>query len=176
MLQALEVDPRPRAAAIEIRPSYLLFDIGSETFAVSVSKVNEIIELAELTRVPALPPCVRGMMNLRGTVLPVVDLAQKFGVPPNGTSKRPCVVVIEVEHDGAATLLGLQTDMVHDVIGIAPSEIEPPPLFGSVVNLAYLEGMFRRGERFVLLMNTDYVLSVEELLGTREESYRFVQR
>ena len=156
----------------EKRHSFLLFDIGSEMFAVSTNKVNEIIDLPELARVPALPPCVRGLMNLRGTVLPVVDLAVKFGFPEAVKSRYACVVVVEVDHEGATTPIGLITPFVHDVVAVSQQEIEESPMFGGKIGAAYLKGIIRRDDRFALVMDTDVVLSIDELLGARAEVAR----
>ncbi len=161
---------RSHDVPIERGVPHLIFDIGPVTFAVAGSKVIELIESQDLARTPSLPRCIRGLTNLRGTVLPVIDLSLKFGNEETPTDRHACIVVVEVIHDGAATPLGLITTFVHDVAGILPSVIEPPPPFGAAVDVAYLAGMFQYGDRFALLMDTDRLLSVDELLGTRAES------
>lgn len=149
--------------------SHLIFAIGAVTFAVWTQKVEEIIVFQDLARAPSLPRCIRGLMNLRGNVLPVIDLALKFGGTETRIDRHTCIVVVETLHDGVVTPIGLITDAVHDVMTVLPSAIEPPPAFGSAVDVAYLSGMMKYGEGFALVMDADRVLSVEELLGTRTE-------
>lgn len=149
--------------------SHLVFAIGNVTFAVKTQKVAEIIVLQQLARTPSLPPCVRGLMNLRGAVLPVVDLALKFGSGESPVNNHTCIVVVETLHDGVVTPIGLITDAVFDVLTVVPSAIEPAPAFGAAVDVAYLSGMMKYGDGFALLMDADRVLSVDELLGTRTE-------
>jgi purine-binding chemotaxis protein CheW len=163
-----EVGGRERTGA-ERGGSHLVFSIGPVIFAVRTQKVGEIIVFQELARTPSLPRCIRGLMNLRGTVLPVIDLAMKFGTGESPITPHTCIVVVETLHDGVLTPIGIITEAVHDVLNIPPSAIEPPPAFGTAVDVAYLSGMTKYGEGFALLMDADKVLSVEELLGTRTE-------
>ena len=149
--------------------SHLIFAIGVVTFAVRTQKVGEIIMFQELARAPSLPPCIRGLMNLRGTVLPVVDLALKFDGKESPITRHTCIVVVETMHDGVVTPIGLITEAVYDVMSVLPSSIEPPPAFGAAVDVAYLSGMMKYGDGFALVMDADRVLSVGELLGTRTE-------
>jgi purine-binding chemotaxis protein CheW len=142
---------------------YLTFIIGGEEYAVSLLKVREIVEYEPVTRIPRMPAWVRGVMNLRGSVVPVVDLAIKFGQASSEIGKLTCVVIVEVELDGEATVMGVITDAVSQVIELKPEEIEPPPPFGTRVKADYLLGMARSGKRFCLLLDTDAVLAADEL-------------
>lgn len=160
------IGSRERAVS-ERGVSHLIFVIKSVTFAVPTQKVGEIIEFQKLARTPALPRCIRGLMNLRGTVLPVIDLALKFGGEETPITRRSCIVVVETQSDGLVTPMGLITEAVHDVVDVLPSSIEPPPAFGAAVDVAYLSGMLKYGDDFALVMDTDRVLSVEELLDAR---------
>jgi purine-binding chemotaxis protein CheW len=142
---------------------YLTFIIGGEEYAVSLLKVREIVEYEPVTRIPRMPAWVRGVMNLRGNVVPVVDLAIKFGQASNEIGKLTCVVIVEVELEGEATVMGVITDAVSQVIELKPEEIEPPPPFGTRVRADYLLGMARSGKKFCLLLDTDAVLAADEL-------------
>lgn len=155
--------------AAEQGVAYLLFGIGPITFAVEAKNVGEIVAFGQISRAPSLPRCILGLMNLRGTVLPVIDLAVKFGGERTTVDKRSCIVVVEAQHEGTVMLLGLVTGAVQDVVTVLPSQIEPPPAFGALVDVAYLSGMARYGDGFALIMNTDRLLSVEELLRAENE-------
>src|SRR6476646_4495439 len=143
---------------------YLTFMIGGEEYAVSLLKVREIVEYEPITRIPRTPAWVRGVMNLPGSVAPVVDLAVKFGQAPCEIGKLTCIVVVEVELEGEAAVMGVMTDAVSRVIELKPEEIEPPPTFGTRVKVDYVLGMARSGKKFCLLLDTDAVLSAEELV------------
>ncbi len=144
---------------------YLTFMIGGEEYAVGLLKVREIVEYEPVTRIPRMPAWVRGVMNLRGSVVPVVDLAIKFGQTSSEIGKLTCVVIVEVELDGEATVMGVITDAVSQVIELKPEEIELPPAFGTRVRAEYLLGMARSGKKFCLLLDTDAVLSANELMA-----------
>ncbi len=143
---------------------YLTFVIGGEEYAVSLLKVKEIIEYDVVTEIPKTPQWVRGVINLRGNVVPVVDLAVKFRLPASVAGKLTCIVITEVECEGEATVMGIMTDSVRQVIDLKPEEIEVPPAFGTRVKVDYLLGMARSGKKFCLLLDTEKVLSTEELL------------
>jgi purine-binding chemotaxis protein CheW len=143
---------------------YLTFLIGGEEYAVSLLKVKEIIEYDTVTKVPKTPEWVRGVINLRGSVVPVVDLAVKFRQPPGEIGKLTCIVITEVECEGEATVMGVMADAVSQVIDLKPEEIEPPPTFGTRVKVDYLLGMARAGKKFCLMLDTEKVLSTDELL------------
>jgi purine-binding chemotaxis protein CheW len=144
---------------------YLIFVIGGEEFAVPVLRVREIVAYGPVTRVPAAPPWIRGVVNLRGLVLPVVDLALKFGLPATAVGQRTCIVVIELTLAGEPTAMGVAADAVTDVEALAPGDIEPPPPFGSTVRIEFLVGMRRTERGFVQLLDIDKVLSTDELLA-----------
>ena len=143
---------------------YLTFMIGAEEYAVSLLKVKEIIEYDTITEVPKTPEWVRGVINLRGSVVPVIDLAVKFGQSPSVAGKLTCIVITEVECEGEATVMGVMADSVRQVIDLKPEEIEEPPTFGTRVKVDYLLGMARAGKKFCLILDTEKVLSTDELL------------
>jgi purine-binding chemotaxis protein CheW len=143
---------------------HLTFMIGGEEYAISLLKVKEIIEFDTVTEVPKTPEWIRGVINLRGSVVPVVDLAVKFRQAPSIAGKLTCIVITEVECEGAATVMGIMADSVRQVIDLKPQDVEPPPTFGTRVKVDYLLGMARSGKKFCLILDTEKVLSTDELL------------
>jgi chemotaxis signal transduction protein len=144
------------------RAQYLTFSVAGEEYGLPVLKVREILEYGTLTRVPRTPQYVRGVINLRGRVVPVVDLAVRFGLPASAVTSRTCVVIVEVAVDGEPVVMGIMADAVSQVVELGADDIEPPPAFGTRVDVAYLKGMGRSGRAFVLLLDVDRLLSAEE--------------
>ncbi len=143
---------------------HLTFMIGGEEYAISLLKVREIIEYDTVTEIPKTPEWIRGVINLRGSVLPVIDLAVKFRQPASVAGKMTCIVITEIECEGEATVMGIMADSVRQVIDLKPQEIEQPPAFGTRVKVDYLLGMARSGKKFCLILDTEKVLSTDELL------------
>ena len=138
---------------------YLSFQLAGEEFAFGILRVKEILEYDTLTRVPSAPPAVRGVINLRGSVVPVLDLALLFGLPATAVTKRSCVIIVEVRADGQELVMGILADAVNQVIELAPETIEPPPAFGSRVRVEFLVGMGKMDSRkFVLILDIDRLL------------------
>jgi purine-binding chemotaxis protein CheW len=142
---------------------YLTFALAGEAYALGILRVREILEYDTLTTVPQTPPCIRGVINLRGSVVPVVDLAVKFGLPPTAITKRTCIIIVEVDLEGTQTVMGVMADAVSQVMDLAPADIEAPPAFGTQVRVDYLRGMGKVGKKFVLLLDIDRVLAAAEL-------------
>jgi purine-binding chemotaxis protein CheW len=147
---------------------YLTFMIGSEEFAISLLKVREIIEYDTVTHVPKTPEWIRGVLNLRGSVVPVIDLAVRFRQPPSVPGKLTCIVITEIQTGDEAAVMGIIADSVRQVIDLRPQDVEEPPTFGTRVKVDYLFGMARSGKKFCLLLDTDKVLSTDELLELPE--------
>ena len=147
---------------------YLTFMIGGEEYAISLLKVKEIIEYDTVTHVPKTPEWIRGVINLRGSVVPVIDLAVKFRQAPSVAGKLTCIVITEVQCGEEATVMGIMADSVRQVIDLRPQEIEEAPTFGTRVKVDYLLGMARSGKKFCLLLDTEKVLSTDELLELPE--------
>jgi purine-binding chemotaxis protein CheW len=143
------------------RRQYLTFLLASEEYAVDVLSVKEIIEYGDVTKVPGTPFHVRGVINLRGSVVPVVDLAVKLGREESPLSRRSCIVIVETGLQGERVVTGVVADAVNQVIEFSPDDIEPPPAFGTGVRLQYLDGIAKMGTQFVLVLNMDSVLSDE---------------
>jgi purine-binding chemotaxis protein CheW len=148
--------------AAEVR-QYLTFSLGGEMFAVGILNVKEIIEYGHLTEIPMMPAFIRGVINLRGAVVPVIDLAARFGGQPTEVGRRSCVIIIEIADGDITQDLGVLVDSVSAVLDIPDSEIEPPPAFGARIRTDFIEGMGKIAGKFVIILNVQRVLSVEEM-------------
>ncbi|MDD5249759.1 MAG: chemotaxis protein CheW [Rhodocyclaceae bacterium] len=142
---------------------YLTFLLGQEMFAIGILSIREIIEYGYLTEVPMTPPFIRGVINLRGAVVPVVDLAVRFGRSAQKNTKRTCIVIVEVEAAQCGQEMGIVVDAVSEVLEIPGSDIEPPPEFGTRIRSDFIKGMGKIGGRFVVLLDVDRVLLVDEV-------------
>jgi purine-binding chemotaxis protein CheW len=147
---------------------FLTFLLAEESYAVSILRVREIIEYDTVTRVPNMPTSIRGVINLRGAVVPVVDLAVRFGLRDCQVTKRTCVIIAEVEVGGERLVMGLMADAVSQVIDLPPADIEPPPAFGTRVRVDFLKGLGKIGKKFVLILDLDRALSHTDLLAAVE--------
>ena len=150
----------------EARAELLTFFVQGEEYGVPLRRVREVIPYDTVTRVPQLPRAIRGVTNLRGSVVPVVDLAiQLLGVE-TPIDRRTCIVLVEPGEGQGASVLGLMTERVGQVLALAASEVAPPPSFGAPVRSELLQGMGRLGKKFVLLLDIDRLLAADELLST----------
>jgi purine-binding chemotaxis protein CheW len=149
---------------------YLTFLLADEEYAISILQVKEIIEYDTVTTVPKTPKWVRGVINLRGSVVPVVDLAAKFGLEPKQVTKTTCIVIIETLFGKQNTTIGIVTDSVSQVMDLTADDIQPVPEFGTRVKVDYLLGMAQLGKKFALLLDVDKVLSTDELLNLNDVS------
>jgi purine-binding chemotaxis protein CheW len=148
--------------AIE-QQQYLTFLLANEECAISILKVREIIEYDTITTVPKMDPWVRGVINLRGSVVPVVDLAAKFGMEQKPVGKTTCIVIVEAQFEDQQATVGLIVDAVSQVMELSEDNIQPVPDFGTSVKMDYLIGMAQSGRKFALLLDVDKVLTMEEL-------------
>jgi purine-binding chemotaxis protein CheW len=144
---------------------YLTFTLAEETFAIEIVKVREVIDYVHLTRVPRMPIFLRGVINLRGSVVPVIDLRLILSMPAVEKTVDTCIIIAEVNMDGEPLHLGMLADSVQEVIDIDPSQIDPPPKLGSMLNTEFIRGMGTRGEGFFIILNIDQVLSSDEMAG-----------
>ncbi|MGA7557988.1 MAG: chemotaxis protein CheW [Terriglobales bacterium] len=147
---------------------YLTFMTAGEEYAISIVKVSEIVEYEAVTAVPNTPVWIRGVTNLRGRVVPVVDLAVKFGMPASGISKFSCIIITEVMFQGEQLTMGVLADSVSQVMELSADEIEATPPFGTRVKTEYLLGMGALGKKFCLILDIDKVLSADEVLAVTE--------
>ncbi len=151
---------------------YLTFLLSGEMYAVGILNVKEIIEYGNLTEIPMMPAFIRGVINLRGAVVPVIDLAARFGGRQTETSRRTCIVIVELSHDEERHDIGVVVDAVSEVLEIPGSEIEPPPSFGARIRADFIAGMGKIAGKFVIILDIQKVLSVDEiaaLAGTQDK-------
>jgi purine-binding chemotaxis protein CheW len=144
---------------------YLTFTLAEETFAIEIVKVREVIDYVHLTHVPRMPVFLRGVINLRGSVVPVIDLRLILSMPAVEKTVDTCIIIAEVNMDGEPLHLGMLADSVQEVIDIDPSQIDPPPRLGAMLNTEFIRGMGKRGEGFFIILNIDQVLSSDEMAG-----------
>lgn len=142
---------------------YLTFVLGRETFALNILNIKEIIEYGQLTEVPRMPVFIRGVINLRGAVVPVIDMAARFDKPSAEITRKTCIVIIEVEHAEGTQVVGVMVDAVNEVVDIEPGNIEPAPSFGANIRADFIEGMGKIDGKFVIILNVNSVLSVGEI-------------
>lgn len=144
---------------------YLTFNLGGEMFSINILCIKEIIWYASLTEVPMMPTCIRGVINLRGAVVPVMDLSARFGKPSTPVTKSSCIVIIEIASGdaGERQSMGVVVDAVQAVLEIPASDIEPSPSFGAKIRSDFIEGLAKVNGKFVILLNVDRVLSTQEI-------------
>lgn len=142
---------------------YLTFMLGGEAFAIGILHVKEILEYGSVTTVPMMPSFVRGVINLRGAVVPVIDLAVRFARAPSPVTRRTCIVIVEIESQGERHNIGITVDMVNEVLDIPRAEVEPPPAFGAKIRADFIGGMGKVNGKFVIILDAGKVLSVEEM-------------
>ena len=152
------------AAPVE-QKQYLTFMLGGEMFSIGILCIREIIWYSNLTEVPMMPACIRGVINLRGAVVPVMDLSNRFGKPPTPVTKSTCIIIVEVEtqNEGERQSMGVVVDSVQAVLEIAASDIAPPPSFGAKIRADFIEGIGKVNGKFVILLNVNNVLSMQEI-------------
>ena len=155
-------------SAITETAQYLTFHLDGESFALGITKVREVLEFSSITKVPRTPEYMRGVINLRGNVVPVVDLKLKLGLGRTQKTIDTCVIITELELDGERTVLGALADSVQEVIELDPAQIAPPPRMGTRVGTDCILGMGKRDEEFVIILDIDNVLTSEELRATTD--------
>lgn len=156
-------EPAGQAASGGEQQQFLTFMLGSEQFAIGILGIKEIIEYATPTEVPMMPKCIRGVINIRGAVVPVLDLAARFGRKAAAVSKRTAIVIVELGQGDERHDMGVIVDAVNAVLEISPSEIEPPPTFGTRIRTDFIYGMGKVDGKFVILLNVEQVLSSDEI-------------
>jgi purine-binding chemotaxis protein CheW len=155
-----------RASAITETRQYLTFRLGDEVFATDVAKVREVLDLTAITAIPRTPEFMAGVINLRGAVVPVVDLRLCFAMAKTESTHNTCIVVVEVMLDGEATVIGALADSVEEVIDLEPEQIEPAPRIGTI-HTDFILGMGTRDAQFIMILDIDRVFSAEELTAMR---------
>ncbi len=158
------------------KTTYLTFYLGKEMYAVNVLKIREVLELSKITQVPKMPVFMRGVINVRGNVIPVVDLKLKFGMPCVEDTIDTCIVVIEIPAGEQVIVLGCLADSVEEVIELEPEQVEPAPQIGAAVNTEFIEGIGKRDGSFILILDMDNVFSRKDIenvnnSGRKSEKY-----
>jgi len=146
---------------------YLTFKLGEEVFATDVAKVREVLDFTAITKIPRTPDFMSGVINLRGNVVPVVDLRLCFEMSKTEKTVNTCIVVVEMLLDGDLTMIGALADSVEEVIDLAPDEIEPAPKIGTQIRTDFIKGMGKRDAQFIMILDMDRVFSAEELSAVR---------
>ncbi|HRI46003.1 MAG TPA: chemotaxis protein CheW [Ignavibacteriaceae bacterium] len=151
----------------EVRP-YLTFTLDDELFSVDVAKVREVLDYTNITKIPRTPEYMRGVFNLRGSVVPVIDLRLKFGMSKTENQRNTCIIVLEISLEDDTLILGALADSVQEVFEIEPEQIEPAPRFGTKFKAEFLKGMGKRDEKFIMILDIDKVFSSDELALVQE--------
>jgi purine-binding chemotaxis protein CheW len=146
---------------------YLTFNLGKEVYGIEILKVQEIIGMMQVTRVPRTPAFVRGVVNLRGKVIPVIDLRLKFGLETKEDNDRTCIIVVQVGLGGGSVIMGLIVDEVSEVLNVLADQIEAAPSFGSKVDTDFILGMGKVAQKVVMLLDVDKVLASDELASVQ---------
>jgi purine-binding chemotaxis protein CheW len=170
MVAVMQLDTRMAQPPAQeaARSQFLTFSLGGEVLAMEIHHVKEILQYSGITEVPLTAPEIRGVLNLRGAVVPVIDLAVRFGRAATDTDKRTCIIILEVGEGEAMTVMGIMVDHVSEVVEIPPADLEPPPVFGNKLRADFIRGVGRIGGRFVLILEMERVLSLAELAGQSE--------
>jgi len=142
---------------------YLTFKLGEEMFALDIAKVREVLDFTTVTKVPGTPDFMRGVINLRGSVVPVVDLRCRFNMAPSENTRNTCIIISEVTVDGDTTVLGALADSVQEVIDLGPENIAPAPRIGTKLNTEFIKGMGKQNDRFIIILDIDQVFSAGDL-------------
>ena len=156
------------AGVMETTTQYLTFKLDDEIFALDITKVREVMDFTAITKVPRTPDFMRGVINLRGSVVPVVDLRLKFGMSMTGKTVNTCIIITEVAVDGDTVVLGALADSVQEVIELEPGSVSPPPRIGTKLKTQFINGMGKRGDHFIIILDIDKVFSTDELALVQE--------
>ncbi len=142
---------------------HLTFKLDREIFAISIDSVREVLELTRITKIPRTPEFMRGVINLRGHAVPVVDMRRKFGMSQGQDTVDTCIIIAEVGFDGDQTIIGGLVDSVREVFEILPEAMEPAPRMGAAIRVEYIKGMARQNDEFIIILDIDKIFSAEEL-------------
>lgn len=159
----MATEPKNPSAPAADRGQYLTFTLGDEVFAMNIRQVREIIQAGPMTTMPLMPRFVRGVINLRGAVVPVIDLQARFGRPQVDIGKKTCVVIFDAMRDGERADIGLMVDAVSEVVEIDGANVEPAPNFGAAIRRDFIQGMGKVGGRFVILLAPERAFDIEDM-------------
>ncbi|HJV65945.1 MAG TPA: chemotaxis protein CheW [Geomonas sp.] len=155
-------------ATITETTQYLTFRLEAELFALDINKVREVLDFTSITKVPQTPDYMRGVINLRGSVVPVVDLRLKFGMAIAEQTVNTCVIIVEVEMDGEKVVMGAMADAVQEVLDLEPDQVEAPPRIGTKLNTDFIKGMGKHADQFIIILDIDKVFSSDDKETARE--------
>ena len=147
---------------------FLTFTLGKEIFALDIGTVREVLELTSITKIPRTPEYMRGVINLRGHAVPVVDMRLKLGMSKGADTVDTCIIIVEIEFDGEFTVMGALVDSVREVFEMTPDTIEPAPKMGAAINAEYIKGMGRQNDQFIIIIDINKIFSAEELAMAKE--------
>jgi len=142
---------------------YLTFTLGEELFAIDIAWVKEILDDTKITAIPMLPECIRGVINVRGRAVPVVDLRLSFHMPKTEMTVNTCVIICELEFDAEAAAVGFLADSVQEVVELRPDQIDPPPRMGTRIDSRRIKGMGRRDDQFIIILDMEQILSDQDI-------------
>ena len=142
---------------------YLTFSLDDEIFAVEIAKVREVLDLIQITRVPRMPEFMRGVINLRGAVVPITDMRLKFGMPMAKDTVHTCIIVLETEIDGDPVIIGALADSVREVLELKAEDIEPPPRMGTHLKTEFIKEMGKQNDSFIIILDIDRIFSTEDM-------------
>ena len=151
------------ASSIAQTIQYLTFKLDDEVFALDISKVREVLDFTFVTKVPRTPEFMRGVINLRGSVVPVIDMRLKFGMSRTEKTVNTCVIIVEINLEGERLVIGALADSVQEVVDLDASQIEPPPRIGTRLKTEFIKGMGKRGDHFIIILDIDRIFSTDEL-------------
>ena len=163
LVQAAQQPPQAVEPGAQDNVQYLTFRLGAEFYAIGIRNIKEIIEYGSVTPVPMMPEFIRGVINVRGAVVPVIDLLARFGKGASQTTKRTCIVSIELDSEGETHNVGVMVDAVSEVLEIPAADIEPAPTFGAGIRADFIRGMGKVGGEFIVILDIGRVLSVDEI-------------
>lgn len=147
---------------------FLTFTLGKEIFALDIGTVREVLELTSITKIPRTPKFMRGVINLRGHAVPVVDMRLKLGMSQGEDTVDTCIIIVEIEFEGEFTVMGALVDSVREVFEMTPDTIEPAPKMGAAINAEYIKGMGRQNDLFIIIIDINKIFSAEELAMAKE--------
>ena len=154
---------------LESTGQYLTFVLDEEVYALDIRQVREVLDLSPITKVPRMPDFMRGVINLRGGVVPVVDLRLKFGLAASERTVDTCIIIIEITMDGETTLLGALADSVQEVLDLDQEQIKAPPKIGTRLKTEFIRGMGKKNDRFIIILDIDKVFTTYELAQVSEK-------
>lgn len=154
--------------AITETTQYLTFKLADELFALDIAKVREVLDFTSITKVPQTPNFMRGVINLRGSVVPVIDLRLKFGMAMAETTVNTCIIIVEVDVDGEKVVIGAMADAVQEVLDMEPDQIEPAPRIGTRLNTNFISGMGKHADQFIIILDIDAVFSFDDVLSIQQ--------